>query len=78
MRKAIGMNKPKKMTPKTIGLTIIPSNNPKRMQSLFIGRRSLDLRIVTTRNRAAKPKINRDTLVVFSFKNMFQPLQKRQ
>ena len=44
---AIGVKSPNKINQSTIGLTIMPSKNPKRVHSLFIGRRaSLFIKVI--------------------------------
>ena len=45
------MNNPKKITLNTIGLIIVPNNKPNRIQSLFKGSRTTDLKSATTRNK---------------------------
>ena len=37
MNNAIGVKSPKKITPRTIGLTIMPIRSPNRIHSLFSG-----------------------------------------
>ena len=48
--KAIGAKSPKKIIPSTIGLTIIPSRNPKRIHSLLSGKRISSLIMVKNKN----------------------------
>ena len=47
---AIGVKRTKKIIPSTIGLTIMPSKIPKRIHSLFRGRRASLFTSVTSRN----------------------------
>lgn len=59
---AIGVNIRKKMIPKTIGLTIVPSNSPNLYQSLFgkVSKFGLNREIqkrITERNRNKIPII---------------------
>tara|TARA_Y100000589_G_C26614043_1_gene411432 strand:+ start:175 stop:507 length:333 start_codon:yes stop_codon:yes gene_type:complete len=56
MNTAMGVNKPKKIIPSTIGLTIMPSRSPKRIHSLFRGRSASLFTSVTTRKIAAIEK----------------------
>ena len=44
---AQGVNIPKKIIPKTIGLIIMPNKMPKRIHSLFKGRSKFGLKSVT-------------------------------
>ena len=46
----MGVNNPKKTIPRTIGLTIILSNSPNLIQSLFNGNKMSALTIVITKN----------------------------
>ena len=58
MKKAIGVNRRKNISPSTIGLTIIPSNNPKCIHNLLKGSSTSALTIVVTNNKndsVAKP-----------------------
>ena len=50
MKMAIGVKIPKKIIPRTIGLTIIPRRNPNRIHSLFSGKRMSALTTVHTKS----------------------------
>jgi hypothetical protein len=52
IRTEIGVNNPKKIIPRTIGLTIIPRRTPNFIHSLFNGKRTLGLTIVMHKNTA--------------------------
>ena len=49
-----GVNRPKKIIPRIIGLTILPSNIPKTIHSLFNGSKRSDLKMVMIRKIHAK------------------------
>jgi hypothetical protein len=53
---AIGVNKPKNITLNTIGLIILPSNNPKCIQSLLSGSSNSALITVTKKKVMANTK----------------------
>ena len=52
IRIAIGAKIPKKIIPRTIGLTIIPRRTPNFIHSMFNGKRMLALAIVMHKNTA--------------------------
>jgi len=52
-----GVNRPKKIIPRIIGLTILPSNIPKAIHSLFNGSKRSDLKMVIMRKIHVKLKL---------------------
>ena len=52
----MGVNRPKKIIPITIGLIIIPSKKPNFIQSLLSGLRKVALKRVTRRKTKHKPR----------------------
>ena len=58
----MGVNKPKKMRPRMIGLTINPSRKPNRIHNLLNGRSSSSLKTVTNAVRSPSTKKNKEEL----------------
>ena len=49
----MGVKRPKKITPNTIGLTIIPSNHPNLIHNLLKGRSASGLKIEAKKHNIA-------------------------
>ena len=61
VKSAIGVNNPKYIIPRTIGLIIEPSTKPKRIHNLFTGNNKLGLKTVKMKKIVAS---NRSTIPV--------------